>query len=246
MAKAGLLGDNHSSPSVLVVGAGGTLGGALIHAFRGAGWSVSAGWHRQRPSQASSDEFLVQLDVSDSISVDQGIRDHLDHWGRLDALVYASGLSINALLANHTEADWNSVMRVNLRGAYFCARAAKESMRQQRGGHIVLIGSFVGRVGGTGQTGYATSKAALHGLAQELALAMGGDNIQVNVVLPGVLESTMTQEISAKIRAAWLQANVLGRLNDAAEVARFIVFLCSLEQVSGQLFQLDSRLGPLP
>ncbi len=246
MAKSELLVHQPSSSSVLVVGAGGTLGGALTCAFRESGWSISAGWHRRSPSHLASGDFPVRMDVLDSISVNQAIRDHLDHWGRMDALVYASGLSINALLAKHTEDDWIRVMRVNLRGAYYCARAAMESMRQQKRGHIVLVGSFVGQVGGVGQTGYATAKGALHGLAQEMALEMGGDNIQVNVVLPGILESPMTREVSEKARAAWRQANVLGRLSDATEVARFIVFLCGLQQVSGQLFQLDSRLGPVP
>lgn len=246
MAEAELLNGAAARPAVLVVGSAGALGGALVRAFWEAGWSVSAGWHCQKPDDALPDGLLIQLDASDSTSVERGIRVHLAHWKRIDAMVYAAGVSVNALLARHTEADWDEVMRVNLRGAYFCARAAINSMRLNQRGHIVLVGSFVGRSGSSGQIGYATSKAALHGLAQDLARNAGVDNIQVNVVLPGILESKMTRDLPASMRTAWTQAHVLGRLGDAGEVARFIVFLCGMHQISGQVFQLDSRLGSLP
>jgi 3-oxoacyl-[acyl-carrier protein] reductase len=105
----------------------------------------------------------------------------------------------------------------------------------------VNIGSYAGRAGGPGQAAYAAAKAGLIGLTAALAAELAGQNVRVNVVLPGMLPTPMTARLSAAAQARLVAANRLGRMNAVEEVARFVVFLCGLQNVSGQVFQLDSR-----
>jgi 3-oxoacyl-[acyl-carrier protein] reductase len=115
-------------------------------------------------------------------------------------------------------------------------------MLRRRSGHIVHVGSFAGLAGAEGRAIYAASKAALHGLTVALAREAGPHGVRVNTVLPGVLRTPMTERLGPERLAAFAADNVLGRLGDPAESARFIVFLLGARDVSGQIFNLDSRI----
>ena len=232
---------SHPPPNVMILGATGTLGRALVAAFADAGWSATAGWHKSQPQSVSGNILWARMDVTDPKSLRHGIEQHLIHWGRLDALVNAAGIAFEGLLPRQSATDWDHALHVNLTGSLLCAQAALEVMEKQRNGHVILTGSHAGRTGAAGLTAYATAKAALHGLTQDLAREAGPLGIRVNAVLPGVLESAMTQNVSPRRREEWIQANHLRQLNQPGEVARFVVFLAGMHRVSGQLFQLDSR-----
>ena len=116
-------------------------------------------------------------------------------------------------------------------------------MLRQRGGHIINIGSFSGRAGQRGQANYAAAKAGLIGLTESLAKEVGSRNLRVNAILPGVLPTPMTAKLSETQLADYVAANALGRINSLSEVAEFIVFLATMQNVSGQVFQLDSRIA---
>jgi 3-oxoacyl-[acyl-carrier protein] reductase len=133
---------------------------------------------------------------------------------------------------------------VNLRGVFLVCRAAAPLLAARGGGHILNLSSHSGRVGARGQANYAAAKAGVIGLTQSLARELGPQNIRVNAVLPGVLPTPMTAGLTPEQLAAFARANALNRLNDPAEVARFLVFLTTLANVSGQVFQLDSRVTP--
>jgi 3-oxoacyl-[acyl-carrier protein] reductase len=140
--------------------------------------------------------------------------------------------------------DWHRVLDVNLKGAFLCAQAALRPMLKQRDGHILNISSFGGRVGRAGQANYAASKAGLIGLTQALAKEAGSRNVRVNAVLPGFLRTRLVGDLTEEQLAAHAASNALGRLNEFAEVARFVTFLAGMRNVSSQVFQLDSRIGP--
>lgn len=227
----------------LVTGAASGLGAAVAGELAERGWLVAAGWHRL--SLIGTDTIMpVTLDVTSSASVTAALEQVLSHWGRIDLLVNNAGLTINQTLPQTTEEDWERVMDVNLRGAFLCAKAAIRSMLKQRSGHVINISSFAARSGPRGQTAYTAAKAALIGFTQSLAKESGSRNVQANVILPGVLPTPMTAGLSNEVMTAFAGANALGRINEVVEVARFIAFLAEMKNVSGQVFQLDSRIAP--
>lgn len=230
-------------PVVLITGAAGGLGQGLVEAFAAAGWYVAAGYHVRPVAVETVSVWPVALEVTEPGRPEQVVEAVLARWGRLDALVNNAGLTCDALVPGLTEADWDRVLAVNLRGAMACCRAAVWPMIRQRGGHIVNVGSFAGRAGARGQANYAAAKAGLIGLSQSLAAELGSRNVRVNVVLPGVLPTPMTAALEPAALAALTGANLLRRINDVGEVARFIAFLAAMKNVSAQVFQLDSRPG---
>jgi 3-oxoacyl-[acyl-carrier protein] reductase len=165
----------------------------------------------------------------------------VQNWGRLDLVVHTAGIASKSLLVHESIASWDATVQVHLTGALFCFRASHEVMRHQKSGQLIFLGSHAGLHGAPGQVSYATAKAALHGLTQELARIGGPENIRVNLVLPGVMESPLIQGVSPATRLGWLRSNSLGRQNRPEEVAQFIVTLSQMQNVSGQIFPLDSR-----
>jgi 3-oxoacyl-[acyl-carrier protein] reductase len=179
-----------------------------------------------------------EMDVREEASVDAYFS-RLDH---LDVVVANAGVTRDGTLSKLPNDDIGEVIDTNLRGAFFCARAALKGMLKQRSGHIILIGSRSGRNGPRGQTAYAAAKAGLVGLAQSLAREYGARDIRCNVVLPGYLETRMTA-IVPPARVEEIRAeHALGRFNTPENAALFICFLARLENVSGQVFTLDSRI----
>ena len=160
-----------------------------------------------------------------------------------ELLVHNAGIRLDRPLARLTEADWHQVIDVNLSAAHRLSKAMVARWRQSaRPGHLIFIGSHSGCHGVAGQANYAAAKAGLCGLAKSLAAELGGEGIRVNVVLPGFLETRMTRDLSPRDRRRHLQRHVLGRFNQVEDAAGFIRFLHGMRHVSGQVFQLDSRI----
>ena len=157
-------------------------------------------------------------------------------------LINNAGITGDKLFARLEEADWDAVLDTNLKGAFLCTRAAARRMMTQRDGSIIQIGSYSALNPPIGQSAYAASKAGLIGLTKSLAKELGPRNIRVNCVLPGFLETRLTTDLSEEARSAALARHALGRFNTVEDAASFIVTLTRLSHVSGQVFQLDSRV----
>lgn len=228
---------------VLVTGAAGGLGQGIVAEFAAQGWRVAAGWHRGTTQAETAGIWPVQLDVTRRASVDAAVRALLARWGRVDVLVNNAGVAADQPVAHMDEENWDQVQAVNLKGVFLCSQAVLRPMLKQRDGQILNLSSFSVRSGPRGQANYAAAKAGVIGLTQSLAREVGSRNVRVNAVLPGVLATPMTADLPADAMEQFAQANALGRINSVDEVARFIVFLASTRNVSGQVFQLDSRIA---
>ena len=236
-------GDTVQSRVVLVTGAAGGLGRELVAEFAAQGWRVAAAWHQQPFGDPRSDSIQpVQLDVTNRANVEAVVDEILRRWGQIDVLVNNAGMTADALVSRMTLENWDHALDANLKGAFLCSQAVLRPMMKQRDGHIINLSSHSALAGTAGQSNYAAAKAGLIGLTQSLAREMGGRNVRVNAVLPGVLPTPMTQSLSANTLTQFATANALGRINDLSEVARFIVFLAGMRNASGQVFQLDSRI----
>jgi 3-oxoacyl-[acyl-carrier protein] reductase len=228
----------------LITGAAGGLGRALVAEFASQGWRVAAACHRQPGHPETDTVWPLPLDVTNSAQVTAVVARVCQRWGAIRVLVNNAGLTADQPVWLISETDWDRVLAVNLKGAFLCSQAVLPAMMQQRDGQIINVASFSARQGARGQANYAAAKAGLLGLTQSLAREVGPCNVRVNAVLPGVLPTPMTAPLGEKRLAELAHKNALGRLNSVAEVARFLVFLASCANISGQLFQLDSRIAP--
>ncbi len=215
-----------SAPQAIITGAAGGLGQAITQSLRTAGMDVLA------PGKE-------ELDVT---SADR-VKSYFADAGDISLLVCNAGLTIDKPLARMNESDWDRVMETNLKGAFLCAREVSRGMMKRRVGHLVFIASFSAIHPPSGQANYAAAKSALLGVTKSLAQELGPRNVRVNAILPGFLETKMTQGLSDEVKAASLSRHVLGRFNTPDTVARFIDFLHhQLPDTSGQVFNLDSRI----
>jgi 3-oxoacyl-[acyl-carrier protein] reductase len=208
----------------VITGGTGGLGSAVTAALRQPDWTVEA---------LGSGDF----DLRDETAIRDYFRNR-----KVDLLVCCAGITRDALLPRLASESWDETYAVNFTAAWLCAGAVLPAMIERGGGHVIFISSQSAIHPPAGQTAYATAKAALLGLTKDLARRHGPQNIRVNAILPGFLETPMTSHLSAQRRMEILAAHHLGRFNTPDSVARFIHFLHhSLPHTSGQIFQLDSR-----
>lgn len=188
--------------------------------------------------------LALEMDVSQAESVEAGVSEVVNTFGRVDILVNNAGITRDALLVRLREEDWDAVLDVNLKGAFLCSRAVAKVMMKQRAGCIVNITSIMGLTGNAGQANYASAKAGLIGLTRSLARELGSRGIRVNAVAPGWIETAMTDSLPETVRETILKQIPLGRLGQAEDVAGAVVFLCSEESayITGQVLTVDGGL----
>lgn len=193
-------------------------------------------------SQSGGESMCYMADVKNPVEVDAMTRDAVDRWGVLDVLINNAAETRDGIMLRMTEEDWDDVVDTNLRGPFQCIRATAKQMIKQRSGHIVNISSIVGLHGREGQANYSSAKAGLIGLTKATAKELGSFNIKVNAVLPGYLATDMGSQISGSVHERILNENVLGKASEPVEVADFIYHLSLMNNVSGQVFNMDSRI----
>ena len=167
----------------------------------------------------------------------------IEQWGTVDVLVNNAGITRDGLAVRMSEQEWDDVLSTNLTGPFHCIRAVSRTMMRRRSGHIISLASLVGLQGRVGQANYSAAKAGLVGLTRSTAKELGGFNINVNAVLPGFLETEMGNAVSRSILDRIKAENALGRSSTQEEVAEFIYHLSCMHNVSGQVFNLDSRIS---
>jgi len=164
--------------------------------------------------------------------------------GRLDVLVNNAGITKDGVFLRMSDADFDAVVGVNLRGAFLTCRAFARALMKARG-RIVNVGSIIGSIGNAGQVNYAASKAGLIGLTKSLARELGSRGVTVNVVAPGFITTDMTAALADEVRAAMQERTALGRLGTPEDVAAAVRFLASEAgaYVTGQVLVVDGGLA---
>lgn len=165
-------------------------------------------------------------------------------FGRIDALVNNAGITRDGLLMRMTEAQWDSVINVNLKSAFNFCHAVVPVMMRQKGGSIINMSSVVGVAGNAGQCNYSASKAGMIALAKSIAKEMGPKGIRANAIAPGFIITEMTAQMSEEIRQSWLQRIPLRRGGTPEDIAELATFLASdrSSYISGQVIQIDGAM----
>ena len=186
-----------------------------------------------------------QADVSDPAACDALVAAVKERFGRLDILVNNAGIARDGLLMTAKEEDFSQTLDTNLKGAYFCTKAAAKVMLRQKYGRIVCLSSIVGLRGNPGQTAYAASKAGVIGLVKAAAKELAGRDITVNAVAPGFIETDMTAALPDKARQAMLTTIPKGRPGSPEEVARAVAFFAGPEcgYITGQVLCVDGGMA---
>jgi 3-oxoacyl-[acyl-carrier protein] reductase len=188
--------------------------------------------------------LAVKLDVTSMASAEAMVSRVAEAMGRLDILVNNAGIARDTLLMRMSEADWDAVLGINLKGAFNCIKAAQRVMMKQRYGRIVNISSVVGLSGNVGQANYAASKAGLIGLTKVVAREFATRNITCNAVAPGFIETAMTAKLSPEIVQQYLKNIPSGKMGTPRDVANAVAFLVcdDASYVNGHVLVVDGGM----
>lgn len=178
--------------------------------------------------------------ASDASSFDGSevlVNNVVEHFGKIDILVNNAGITRDNLLMRMTEADWDLVIKVNLKSIFNMTKAVQKVMLKQRSGSIINMSSVVGIEGNAGQANYSASKAGLIGFTKSIAMELGSRNIRCNAVAPGFIETDMTAKLSEEVRKSWAEQIPLRRGGKPEDVANVALFLASemSSYVTGQV-----------
>ncbi len=237
--------------SILITGGTRGIGLALCKAFLHNGWQVTTSYHQdESDAQKAKEELsaigslfsIVKSDITQEAAVAELVQGALGQWGKLDCVIHNAGSTHNARLVNVEETDWKETLDVHLKGAFWLSKACLRPMMKQKNGHLIFISSVVATTGNIGQASYTAAKAGLLGLARSTAQEYGGKNIRVNVVFPGFHKTRLSGNLSTEAEEAIRQKHLLSTTTDLQEVAGFLLWLASTRTISGQTFNLDSRL----
>ncbi len=188
--------------------------------------------------------IAYEADVSDAAAVSELFAKLKTEHGGIDVLVNNAGITKDNLILRMSEADFEQVININLKGAFLCCKeAAKQMLR--KGGRIINISSVVGISGNAGQANYSSSKAGIIGLTKSLAKELGGKGITVNAVAPGFIQTDMTAELSDEQKKYWEQQIPRKRIGKPEDVANTVCFLAAEESdyITGQVIAVDGGMA---
>jgi meso-butanediol dehydrogenase/(S,S)-butanediol dehydrogenase/diacetyl reductase len=239
----------------IITGGGSGIGKAACLLFAREGATVmvadkAAKTAAEVAAAAGNGAIPCEVDVADSHSVQRMIADTLGRFGRLDVLVNNAGYGIFGSVLETDEGDWNKLMAVNVNGVFFGSKYAIKEMKARGGGTIVNTTSVVAAVGIRDRAAYCASKGAVAALTRAMALDHVADNIRVNAIAPGPIDSPYFQDMFAKSpRAAELRRKLesqqaMNRLGQPEEIANGMLFLGSDESsfMTGAVLTIDGGM----
>jgi 3-oxoacyl-[acyl-carrier protein] reductase len=238
--------------SALVTGASGGIGAAIAHALHGAGASVALSGTRTEPLEALAGTLgerahVLPCDLSDPEAVEALPKQAIAAMGSVDVLVNNAGITRDQLFMRMSDADWQSVLDVNLTSAMRLCRAVVRPMMKARWGRIVNIGSVVGSTGNPGQANYCAAKAGLEGMTKSIAHEVAPRGITANVVAPGFIATPMTDKLTDEQKDALSARVPAGRIGAPEDVAAAALYLASpaAGYVTGTVLHVNGGLAML-
>lgn len=244
----------------LVTGGNGGIGLGMARGLAEAGASVAIAARNKdkldaaaaelKTVSAGGDVHTVTVDVADPASVEAMVADVIGQFGRIDSLVANAGVNNRMPPENYTPAEWQEILNINLNGPFFCAQAVYPHMKSQGGGKIITIGSMASIFGLPHGSAYGATKGGVVQLTRSLASAWAKDNIQVNSILPGWIDTDLTKRARQQVDGLFqrvVDRTPAGRWGEPADFAGIAVFLSSpaSDFVTGAAIPVDGGYSVL-
>jgi len=241
---------NLTGKTALVTGASGGLGGAIARALYGQGATVALSGTRREALEALAGDLgsrahVLPCDLGDAAAVEALVPAAEAAMGSLDILVNNAGVTRDNLFMRMKDAEWDTVIAVDLTAAFRLSRACLKGMMRRRFGRILSVTSIVGVTGNPGQGNYAAAKAGLIGMSKALAAEVASRGITVNCIAPGFIASPMTDVLNDKQRESILGSVPMGRLGAGADIGAAAVYLASEEAayITGQTLHVNGGMA---
>ena len=235
--------------NVFITGSTRGIGLAIAHQFASLGANVVLNGRSQvapeilESFQASPGQAIaITGDISQAEEAKRMVDEAIERLGSVDILVNNAGITNDKLVLKMTEEDFESVLKVNLTGAFNMTQSVLKPMTRARQGVIINISSVVGLTGNVGQANYAASKAGLIGFTKSVAREVAARGIRVNAIAPGFIASYMTDVIPEKMQKAIVANIPMKRIGKAEEVATVATFLAEQDYLTGQVIAIDGGM----
>lgn len=237
----------------LVTGASRGIGKAIALALAENGAAVAVNYSSSEASAVEVAELIrknggkaeiFKARVNVEVEVEEMFSAVEKSLGPVDILVNNAGITKDNLLMRMKTEEWDSVIDVNLKGAFLCTRRAVKGMMKSRYGKIINISSVVGFAGNAGQFNYSATKAGIIGMTKSAALECASRGIRVNAVAPGFIETDMTASLSDDVKAAYMEKIPLKSLGKPEDIANAVVYLASplSDYMTGQTLHLNGGM----
>lgn len=236
----------------LVTGGARGIGQAIAMVFAKEGADIVVADVNLEAAQKTASEIeslgrkalALEMDVTDYQKVEECVNKILDKFGKVDILVNNAGITKDNLLLRMSQAEWDAVINVNLKGTFNCIKAVSRPMVKQRSGKIISIASIIGLMGNWGQANYAASKAGVIALTKTVAKELASRNINANSVAPDFIQTDMTAKLSDVLKAKMMEAIPMARLGTPEDVANLCLFLASEDSsyITGQTITVDGGM----
>lgn len=238
---------------VLVTGGSRGIGRAIALKYAENGYNVVINYVSSKTDVAELEKefntkgiesLILKADVSNVNEVENLVKSAIDKFGRIDVLVNNAGITRDGLLMRMKEEDFDSVIKINLKGTFLVTKAVTPYMMKKRDGKIVNLASVVGVTGNAGQCNYSASKAGIIGFTKSIAKELASRNIRVNAVAPGFIDTDMTNVLGEDIKKSINLQIPMKRMGTSREIANVVYFLGSEESsyITGQVINIDGGM----
>lgn len=239
--------------TAIITGASRGIGKSIALTLAAQGANVVINYSKnEKAAMAVADEvkkmgvsaLVLKADVSKFDEVENFVDKVLKEFDGIDILVNNAGITKDNLLIRMSEEDFDSVMKVNMKGVFNFTKSVSRIMMKQRHGKIINISSVVGIKGNAGQSNYAAAKSAIIGFTKSIAIELASRGINVNAIAPGYIESDMTAVLPEKVREQMKNIIPLKRSGAPLDIANGVLFLASeySDYITGQVINIDGGM----
>ena len=235
--------------NIIVTGASGGIGNAIVEKLYEQGGNVLATGTREEKLQELKDKFknikTLKFDISNHDKIEEFINNATDELGgNLDCIVNNAGITKDNLTIRMSMDEWSKVIDINLTSTFLMSKFAIKKMLKNKAGKIINITSVVGHTGNVGQANYTASKAGIVAMSKSLAIEYAKKNINVNCISPGFISTAMTDAIDDKFKESIISKIPANRLGKPKDIANAVLFLASSgsDYINGETLHVNGGM----